>query len=101
MANFNSTPSVEALATDIGETIYIDVAKWHLYLAEAHLHTLVAEKVIPLLEARSLSLAAIQQILADIPVALGGGQLTVALGDLVPASSQQALLQLLSDRLED
>jgi len=50
-----STQDIEALAAKIGENVYIDVAKWHLYLNDAHLHTTVAEKVYPLLEDDSLS----------------------------------------------
>ena len=44
------TRNIEKLAAEIGENIYIDVAKWHLYLAEAHLHTQLAEQLYPLLE---------------------------------------------------
>jgi hypothetical protein len=46
MANSQITQAVEALAAEIGENIYVDVAKWHLYLSDAHLHTTVAEKVL-------------------------------------------------------
>jgi hypothetical protein len=100
MVDFDSTSAIEALAADIGENIYIDVAKWHLYLADAHLHTAVAEKVAPLLEKGTLSLEAVQKILSEIQVPLGGGKLTVSLADLVPATGQQSLLQLLQDLQE-
>ena len=40
---------IEELAAEIGDKVYIDVAKWHLYLQDAKLHTLVAEQVYPLL----------------------------------------------------
>ncbi|MGL6338716.1 MAG: DUF3181 family protein, partial [Waterburya sp.] len=36
-----TTQEIEALAAQIGENVYIDIAKWHLYLNDAHLHTLV------------------------------------------------------------
>jgi len=32
MANLNPTREIETLAAEIGDKIYIDVAKWHLYL---------------------------------------------------------------------
>ena len=52
MAN---TQDIENLAAKIGETVYIDVAKWHLYLNDAKLHVVVAEKAYPLLEDDSLT----------------------------------------------
>ncbi|MFM7450504.1 MAG: DUF3181 family protein, partial [Leptolyngbyaceae cyanobacterium] len=33
----STSADVEALAAEIGENIYIDIAKWHLYLSDAHL----------------------------------------------------------------
>lgn len=33
------TPLIERLAAEIGRDIYMDVAKWHLYLADAKLAT--------------------------------------------------------------
>jgi hypothetical protein len=52
MAKTNTTEAIEALAAEIGENIYIDVAKWHLYLREAHLHTTLAEQLYPLLTSK-------------------------------------------------
>ena len=40
---------IEDLAAEIGDKVYIDVAKWHLYLKDAKLHTTLAEQVFPLL----------------------------------------------------
>ncbi|NET47260.1 MAG: DUF3181 family protein, partial [Merismopedia sp. SIO2A8] len=48
MAMANTTEAIEALAAEIGENIYIDVAKWHLYLRDAHLHTAIAEQIYPM-----------------------------------------------------
>ncbi|MGD1919381.1 MAG: DUF3181 family protein, partial [Pleurocapsa sp.] len=70
MAN---TQDIENLAAKIGEVVYIDVAKWHLYLNDAKLHTVVAEKVYPLLEDNSLSEDGVSSILQSIPIKLGGG----------------------------
>jgi len=97
MANSNTTQTIEKLAAEIGENIYIDVAKWHLYLTEAHLHTVVAEKVYPLLEEDAVGEDAVLQVLRSIPVKLGGGKLEVPLADLLPMQCQVNLLDLLEE----
>ena len=92
-----STQEIEALAAEIGENIYIDVAKWHLYLAEAHLHTTLAEKLYPLIEDDQLEEDAVIAILREIPVKLGGGKKTLPLLDLLPMQCQVNLLDLLEE----
>ncbi len=92
-----STQQIEALAAEIGENIYIDVAKWHLYLAEAHLHTVLAEKLYPLLEDDQLEEDGVVAILREIPVKLGGGKKTLPLIDLLPMQCQVNLLDLLEE----
>jgi hypothetical protein len=96
-----STQEIEALAAQIGENVYIDIAKWHLYLNDAHLHTLVAEKVYPLLEDNSLSENAVTAILQDIPVKLGGGKTELPLNDLLPMQCKVNLLDLLEEYQKD
>jgi hypothetical protein len=97
MANSNPTQAIESLAAQIGENVYIDVAKWHLYLSEAHLHTVVAQKVYSLLEDDELSEDAVIKILRGIPVKLGGGKLEVTLLDLLPMQCQVNLMDLLEE----
>ncbi len=97
MANSNVTQAVEALAAEIGENTYIDVAKWHLYLSDAHLHTTVAEKVYALLENDQLTEDAVMDILRDISVPLGGGRKEVPLLELLPMQCQMNLLDLLEE----
>lgn len=97
MANSNTTQTIEKLAAEIGENVYIDVAKWHLYLAEAHLHTVVAEKVYALLEEGTVNEDAVLQVLRSIPVKLGGGKMEVSLADLLPMQCQVNLLDLLEE----
>ncbi len=92
-----STKEIETLAAQIGENIYIDVAKWHLYLADARLHTTVAERAYSLLEENSLSESAISGLLKDISVKLGGGKKELSLSDLIPSSNQRDLLELLEN----
>lgn len=57
------TRNLEKLASEIGENIYIDIAKWHLYLANAHLHTQLAEQLCPLLDQGDFSESDVQQVL--------------------------------------
>jgi hypothetical protein len=97
MASSNTSEAIEALAAEIGENIYIDIAKWHLYLRDAHLHTTLAEQIYPLLTNKNLSEDQVQQILQRIPVKLGGGKREVSLGDLIPMQGQVNLMDLLEE----
>lgn len=97
MANSNTTQAIEALASEIGENIYIDVAKWHLYLSDAHLHTIVAERIYPLLVDDAVNENAVMKILREIPVKLGGGKLEISLADLLPMQCQVNLIDLLEE----
>ena len=97
MVNSNTTEKIEALAAEIGENVYIDVAKWHLYLSDAHLHTLVAERVYPLLEDNTVSEDNVLEILRQIPVKLGGGRVEVPLLNLLPMQSQVHLIDILEE----
>ncbi len=97
MTKYSNTQAIESLAAEIGENIYIDVAKWHLYLADAHLHTIVAEKVYPLLENNSLTENAVATILQGISVKLGGGKMEVPLDKLLPVKCQENLWELLEE----
>jgi len=97
MANTSSGRAVESLAAEIGQTVYIDVAKWHLYLSDAHLHTVLAEKLYPLLVNNELGESQVQKILSSISVKLGGGKRELPLADLIPMQAQVNLLDLLEE----
>ena len=92
-----STADIERLAAEIGENVYIDVSGWHLYLADAHLHTQIAEKMMPLIEDGDIDEAATFDILRTIQVPLGGKQTFVPLPQLIPTAVQQDLVKLLED----
>lgn len=92
----NITQEIERLAAEVGENIYIDVANWHLYLAEAHLHIIVAQKVYSLLENNELGTEEVEQILRAIPVKLGGKK-DVPLLDLLPQKCLVTLMDLLEE----
>ncbi|USR92749.1 DUF3181 family protein [Phormidium yuhuli AB48] len=90
-----STREIEKLAAEIADKIYLDVAKWHLYLGDAHLHIPLAERFYPLLEADSLTEAALESVLQEISVPVGGGRRELPLRDLLPRAGQQDLMELL------
>ena len=98
MAN---TQQIEALAAKIGENVYIDVAKWHLYLNDAKLHVAVAEKVYPLLEDNSLSEDSVISVLQSIPIKLGGGTTELSLDKLLPMQCKTDLVDLLEEYQKD
>ncbi|MEL7227741.1 MAG: DUF3181 family protein [Cyanobacteria bacterium P01_D01_bin.36] len=93
----NSTEILEALAAEIGENIYIDIAKWHLYLGVAKLHTPLAEKLLPMVSDDNISENAVVKILQEIPIKLGGGRRTVPLAELLPMQCQVNLIDLLEE----
>lgn len=93
----NHTEAIEKLAATIGENIYIDIAKWHLYLAEAHLNVILAEKLYPLIETETVTEDKVMVILQEIPVKLGGGKKELPLLDLLPMQCQVNLMDLLDE----
>lgn len=97
MSKLSTSEAIENLAGEIGEQVYIDVAKWHLYLSDAHLHTVLAEKLYPLLSSGSLEEDQVLKILQGIPVKLGGGKREVPLSDLLPMQCQVNLMDLLEE----
>lgn len=101
MSYSGSNEAIEKLAAAIGENVYIDVAKWHLYLRDAHLHTPLAVQLYPLLSKGKVNEADVQQILKNTPVKLGGGKIEVPLADLLPMQSQVHLMDALEDYQRD
>ncbi|MEG4172007.1 MULTISPECIES: DUF3181 family protein [unclassified Microcoleus] len=93
----NTTQAIESLAAEIGENVYIDIAKWHLYLNDAHLHTVVAQQLYSMLEDGKLDADKVAQVLQGIPVKLGGGKREVPLADLIPMQCQVQLMDVLEE----
>ncbi len=87
---------IEDLAAEIGDKVYIDVAKWHLYLKDAKLHTTVAEQVYPLLTG-GLTGDKLTEILTNISIDLGGGRLKTPLLNLIPVTAQARLMDVLQE----
>lgn len=101
MSDASTGRAIEALAAAIGDKVYLDVARWHLYLNNAKLHTPLAEKLYPLVLSDQVTEAAVATILTNTPVAIGGGQKTVTLADLIPAASRADLLRAIADYQRD
>ncbi|MEG4803084.1 DUF3181 family protein [Microcoleus sp. ARI1-B5] len=97
----NTTLAIESLAAEIGENVYIDIAKWHLYLRDAHLHTVVAQQLYPMLENGNLDDDKVGQVLQGISVKLGGGKREVPLADLIPMQSRVHLMDVLEEFQRD
>ncbi len=86
---------IEQLAAAIGEEVYIDVGKWHLYLRDAKLHTVLAEKIFPDLDKGKRP--DLELILGTTFVAIGGGKRQVPLSDLIPSGAQAKLSEIVQD----
>jgi hypothetical protein len=86
---------LEALAADIGQDIYLDVAKWHLYLKDAQLHTSLAEKLYPLLMDKPIREEQVTQALRSTPVKIGGGKDELPLLALLPTQGIKTLMDIL------
>ncbi len=95
MAKTNTAELLEALAAEIGENVYIDVAKWHLYLSNAKLHTVVAEQLYPLITSNTVNEDRVTQVLQSILVKIGGGKRELPLIDLLPLQCQVNLVDIL------
>lgn len=95
MAQTNTTELLEALAAEIGKNVYIDIAKWHLYLSDAKLSRLVAEKLYPVIADQNINEDRVLQELASIPVKIGGGRRELPLSDLLPLQCQVNLIDIL------
>lgn len=96
-----TTEFIENLAADIGSKVYIDIAKWHLYLNDAHLHTPLAEKLAASLEDGNISESTVKAALKSLTVTLGGGQATLPLSELVPNQCYQDLIEVLEEHQQN
>jgi hypothetical protein len=97
MANSETTQQIETLAAEIGENLYMDIAKWHLRLDDAHLHKTLAERIYPILEENQLSEDRVLPILQNMMVKVGGGRREIPLLDLLPMQCQVQLFDILEE----
>ncbi len=97
MASSGKSVEIEKLATAIAEEVYLDVAKWHLYLNDAKLHLTLAEQLFPLVADAKITKNAVSQILAEINISIGGGKQEIPLQQFIPASVESRLIDLLTE----
>ena len=79
----NNSEAIEKLAANLGEEIYIEIAKWRLYLNDAHLHIPLATKILTE-TSQEITQYQINTILTDIKIKVGGGKQEISLIDLIP-----------------
>ena len=101
MSYSGTSKAIEDLAIAIGDKVYLDVAKWHLYLQDAKLHTPLAEKIYPLVDEDQVTEDAVINILRSTTIAIGGGKTEVAMFDLIPAAGLSDLMRAIEDYQRD
>jgi len=92
----SQTITIEKLAGVISKEIYIDIAKWHLYLNDAKLDIPLAEKLYQTItqSGKTPDQKTITEVLGSILVKIGGGQKELPLSDLIPSAIQSRLLDI-------
>jgi Protein of unknown function (DUF3181) len=95
-----TSENIEKLAVAIAEEVYIDIAKWHLYLGDAHLHTTLAEQFYPMLTA-GVNADTVNKILSTTMVKIGDGKRELPLSDFIPDRAQANLLNVLENFSKD
>ncbi len=93
----STNQDIERLAGELGDQIYLDVAKWHLYLRDAKLHTMLADKLGPIAEAGRISEADVVALLNETVIELGGGKQKLPLADLIPVAGLRRLMDVLDE----
>jgi len=90
---------IEKLAAAIAEEVYLDLAKWHLYIddiKDQKLDLILAEQLFPLVAEGDVTVSAVNQILENIPIEIGNGKQSIPLSQFIPATVEAALLEVLA-----
>ena len=101
MSYSGTSKAIEDLAVAIGDKVYLDVAKWHLYLQDAKLHTSLAEKIYPLVDEDRVTEDAVMEILQNTQIPIGGGKKAVPMIDLIPSAGLSDLMRAIEDYQRD
>jgi hypothetical protein len=86
---------IEALAEQLGDRFYLDLEKWHLYLKDAKLQGVLAERLYALIEEKRVNVKAIEEVLQDVRVTVGGGRNQISLLHFLPVGTEKAMLEVL------
>lgn len=97
MSYAGTSKAIEDLAVAIGDKVYLDVAKWHLYLQDAKLHTSLAEKIYPLVHEDRVTETAVMDILQTMKVPIGGGKKEIPLIELIPTVGLSELMRAIEE----
>lgn len=92
---------IEALAEQLGDRFYLDLQKWHLYLKDAKLQGVLAERFYALIEENQVDLKAIETVLQDVRVTVGDGRNQIAVLHFLPMGTEKAILEMLQAIQED
>lgn len=95
MASNNTAAVIESLAAEIGEAVYLDIAKWRLSLATAHLHEALASELYELMLSKTVSESTVAAVLQRTLIKVGGGRQEYPLVSFISTSSQRDLMDIL------
>lgn len=90
-----TTEVIERLAAALGDRVYMDIARWHLYLKDARLHTILAQRIYEQAQKGTLREEQALGLLREIMVDIGGGRRQIPLLDLVPVQGQLAYMDII------
>ncbi|APB33065.1 hypothetical protein GlitD10_0751 [Gloeomargarita lithophora Alchichica-D10] len=97
MSDPQVTEIIARLAADLGDRVYMDIARWHLYLKDAHLDKILAQRLYTQMQQGGLGQDQALGILREILVDIGGGRRQIPLLDLVPVQGQLAYIDVVED----
>ncbi|WP_218079812.1 DUF3181 family protein [Anthocerotibacter panamensis] len=95
----NLRTRVETLAAALGQDVYLEIARWRLYLADAHLDVPLATQISLLMDDGLVSDAQIDAVLEHILVTLGDGNHQVPLAHFLPTNARRRLNQIVDEAL--
>ena len=94
----STSERIEQLAAAIAEDVYLDIAKWHLYLNDAHLHRPLAEKFYPML-IDGISAKDVQKVLMETKIMVRGKR-ELPLTDMIHDGFQKSLMAIFEEFAE-
>ncbi len=92
--------AIEQLAGAIADEIYLDIAKWRLYLGTAKLEQQIAEQLVQLAQS-GLTQEKLQAILQNISIPIGAGKRHIPLADFIPDAVQDRLWHIAQEYLKN